>query len=411
MKCRHCQTELTHVFADLVNSPPSNAMLTEESLNQPETFYPLKIYVCDNCNLVQVDELKKANEIFCDGYVYYSSFSSSFLRHAKDYVDLMMKQFSFNKDSQIIEIASNDGYLLQYFKEYGVRVLGIEPAVNTANVAREKGIDTITEFFGSAFAIKEIAGKNRKADLLIGNNVLAHVPDINDFVEGMKIALKDEGIVTMEFPHLVKLIAESQFDTIYHEHFSYLSFATVQLIFASKGLELFDVEEISTHGGSLRIYAKHDYNKKLRVRKSVKELLEKEKEIGINSPEFYDGFQKKVEKVKYDFLKFILAAKAEGKKIIGYGAAAKGNTFLNYCGIKGNDLISVVVDASPYKQNKYLPGSHIRVVGPEEISQIKPDYVIILPWNFKNEIRQQHSYINHWGGKFVTYMPSLEIFS
>jgi len=410
MKCRHCNTELEHVFVDLINCPPSNSMLKEDQLNEPETYFPLKIFTCHNCFLVQVDEVKNAEEIFDSEYTYFSSFSKSWLEHAKKYVDMMVDRFGFNEDSQVIEIASNDGYLLQYFKEHGVPVLGVDPTANTAAAAKEKGIETIVDFFGSKLAKEKLSDKNIKGDLILGNNVLAHVPDINDFVKGMKIALKDKGVITMEFPHLLRLIEEDQFDTIYHEHFSYLSFTTVKKIFENQGLEMFDVQEIPTHGGSLRIFAKHDYDQSKEISKNVSLLLEKEEKAGIKTLEYYNNFQSRVDKIKYSVWEFLIKAKKEGKKVIGYGAAAKGNTLLNYCGVRGNDLIEFVVDASPHKQNKYLPASHILVKDLDSISEFKPDYVIILPWNLKKEIGAQLNYIKDWGGEFVTFIPDLNIF-
>ncbi len=410
MKCRHCKTELKHIFVDLSYSPVSNAMLTEEQLNEPESYYPLKIFVCQECYLVQVDEMQKADNIFDEEYTYFSSFSKSWLQHAKNYVEMMIVRFGFNENSQVIEIASNDGYLLQYFKEQNVPVLGVDPTANTANAAEKKGIRTIVDFFSSRLAKEQLAEAGRKADLIIGNNVLAHVPDINDFVRGMKIALKEDGVITMEFPHLMKLVEECQFDTIYHEHFSYLSFFAVKRIFESQGLKMFDVEEIPTHGGSLRIFAKHKNDNSKEISSNVEALVQKEKAEGIDTLEYYEGFQSRVEKIKYDSLSFLIEEKRKGKKIIGYGAAAKGNTLINYCGIKGTDLIEFVVDASPYKQGKYLPGSHIPVVSKEKIEEYKPDYVIILPWNLKKEISGQLDYIREWGGKFVIFIPELTIF-
>jgi SAM-dependent methyltransferase len=410
MNCRHCNTGLKNVFVDLVNCPPSNDMLKPEKLNEPEVYYPLKIFVCHNCFLVQVDEMKKADQIFSPEYTYFSSFSTSWLAHAKRYVDMMMKRFSFNEKSQVIEIASNDGYLLQYFREYQVPVLGIDPTANTAEVAIQKGIDTIIDFFGSGFAKEKLVDKGIKGDLILGNNVLAHVPDINDFVAGMKTALKKDGVITMEFPHLMRLVEENQFDTIYHEHFSYLSFFVVKRIFESQGLEMFDVEEIPTHGGSLRIYARHREDNTKKISPNVTNLLKKEEKAKMNTLEYYSNFQEKVDKIKYDVLEFLIARKKEGKKVIGYGAAAKGNTLLNYCGIKGNDLIQFVVDASPYKQDKLLPASHIPVKNPASIKEYKPDYVIILPWNLKEEISEQLKYIREWGGKFITFIPETKVF-
>jgi hypothetical protein len=407
MQCRFCKTELTHVFIDLINSPASNSFLSKEQLNEPETFYPLKIYTCHHCFLVQVDEYKKSDAIFNNEYVYFSSYSTSWLKHAKAYTEKMTERFALNKASKIIEIASNDGYLLQYFHEKSIPVLGIEPTANTAAVAQKKGIETLVDFFGVRLA-KELAAKKIFADLLLGNNVLAHVPDINDFVGGMKIILAPQGIITMEFPHLMQLVDNNQFDTIYHEHFSYLSFGTVQKIFASQGLELFDVEEIPTHGGSLRIYTKHKEDNSKEVTGNVSALLKKEADKGLSDPEYYDGFQPKALKVKINLIEFLINCKKAGKKVAAYGAAAKGNTLLNYCGIK-NDLIDYVVDANPHKQNKWLPASHIPVVNEDHLKNAQPDYIIILPWNLKDEITQQLSYIKQWGGQFVLPIPQLQV--
>lgn len=407
MKCRFCKTELKDIFIDLINSPASNSFLTESELNEPEVFYPLKVYTCSNCFLVQVDEYKKSDAIFNNKYVYYSSYSKSWLEHSKQYTNKMIERFEISKSSKVIEIASNDGYLLQYFHEKGIPVLGIEPTANTAEVAISKGLDTLIEFFGVALAQK-LKNNGVEADLLLGNNVLAHVPDILDFVGGMKILLKADGIITMEFPHLLQLVENNQFDTIYHEHFSYLSFLTVKQIFESQGLELFDVEEIHTHGGSLRIYAKHKENSSLKVTNNVSELLRKEINTGLSNISYYQHFQEKALKVKLDTVSFLIEAKKLGKKVAAYGAAAKGNTLLNYCGIK-NDLIDYVVDANPHKQNKWLPASHIPVVIEEHLKTDQPDYVIILPWNLKDEIIEQLSYIKNWGGKFVIPIPQLQV--
>ena len=408
MQCRFCKTELEHVFIDLVNSPASNSFLTPEQLNEPETFYPLKVYTCHNCFLVQVDEYKKSDAIFDSNYVYFSSYSTSWLKHASAYADKMTERFGYNEDSQVIEIASNDGYLLQYFLKKGIKVMGIEPTANTAEVAIQKGIKTIIEFFGVELADRLRNHWDVKADLLLGNNVLAHVPDIVDFVGGMKIILAEQGVITMEFPHLMQLVDNNQFDTIYHEHFSYLSFYTVKQIFESQGLEMFDVEELPTHGGSLRIYAKHAADGSKAISENVAALLQKEMSKGLNSLAYYDHFQQKALQVKLGLTEFLIAQKRAGKKVAAYGAAAKGNTLLNYCGIK-NDLISFVVDANPHKQDKFLPASHIPVVNEDYLKNTKPDFIIILPWNLKDEITQQLSYINDWGGKFVIPIPSLQI--
>ncbi len=407
MNCRFCNEPLKQQFVDLGSSPPSNSYLTYGQLNEPEVYFPLKLYVCSTCFLVQIDEYKKADEIFNKDYAYFSSYSTSWLAHSKRYVEEMIARFGFNSSSLVVEIASNDGYLLQYFKERNVPVLGIEPTKSTANVAQQKGIETITEFFGVSFA-KKLVNQKGKADLLLGNNVLAHVPDLNDFVAGIKIALKDTGVITMEFPHLLQLISNNQFDTIYHEHFSYLSFTTVVRIFKAHGLEIFDVQEIPTHGGSLRIFGCHKEYEGHSVHDSVTKLLDKEESIGVKKLAYYTGFQAKVDQVKMNFLEFLILKKKEGKNIAAYGAAAKGNTLLNYCGIR-NDLISFVVDASPHKQGKFLPGSHIPVVKEDEIKKQKPDYVIVFPWNIKEEIKSQLSYIKEWNGKFVTAIPKIEI--
>lgn len=407
MECRFCKTELTDVFIDLINSPASNSFLTKEQLNEPEVYFPLKVYTCSKCFLVQIAEYKKSEHIFDDGYVYFSSYSTSWLAHAKRYTEKMTERFKLDQSSQVIEIASNDGYLLQYFHEKKIPVLGIEPTANTAEVARKKGIDSIQEFFGVQLAQK-LVSQGKKADLLLGNNVLAHVPDIVDFVGGMKKVLKDDGVITMEFPHLVQLIDNNQFDTIYHEHFSYLSFHTVKQIFESQGLVMFDVEELPTHGGSLRIYAKHAENTSHDITPNVAKLIEKEKAKGINTMAYYEDFQKKALQVKLGFTRFLSQQKLHEKVIVGYGAAAKGNTLLNYCGTT-NDQIDFVVDANPHKQNKWLPGSHIEVVQEDRIKQIKPDFIIILPWNLQEEIVEKLDYVRDWGGKFVVAIPELKI--
>jgi len=403
MNCRFCKTDLNHVFVDLVNSPASNSFLTKEQLDEPETFYPLKIYVCDKCKLVQIDEYKKSDDIFDKDYAYFSSYSTSWLAHSKSYVEKMTDKLVLGASSLVTEIASNDGYLLQYFKENQIPCIGVEPTSSTANVAKEKGIEVIEDFFGT-----KLASSLNKSDLILGNNVLAHVPDINDFVQGLKIALKDNGTVTMEFPHLLNIIKENQFDTIYHEHFSYLSFYTVKQVFEKQGFKLYDVEKLVTHGGSLRIYATHIENHNIDISASVSNLLNEEKEFGLFELDIYKNFQEKANKVKYDLLGFLLQAKKEKKKVIAYGAAAKGNTLLNYAGIK-NDLIEFVVDKSPHKQGKYLPASHIPIVAEVEITKSKPDYILILPWNIKDEVVEQLDYVRVWGGQFVIAVPMLKV--
>jgi 2-polyprenyl-3-methyl-5-hydroxy-6-metoxy-1,4-benzoquinol methylase len=407
MKCRFCKSELKHVFIDLVNSPASNSFLTKEQLNEPEVFYPLKVYTCEKCFLVQVDEYKKSDDIFNSDYVYFSSYSSTWLDHAKRYTNKMVEKFHYSSQSQVIEIASNDGYLLQYFHDRNIPVLGIEPTANTANVAKGKGIDTVVDFFGIRLA-KELKAKGIEADLLLGNNVLAHVPDVVDFVAGMKIILKKDGVITMEFPHVVQLIDNNQFDTIYHEHFSYLSFYTAREIFASQRLEFFDVEELPTHGGSLRIYAKHMEDKSKSISANVRDLIEKEQAKGVTDMSYYNDFGEKALKVKLDLLSFLVEQKANGKRVVAYGAAAKGNTLLNFCGVK-DDLIEYVADANPNKQNKYLPASHIPVVNETWLKANRPDYVLVLPWNLKEEIVEQLEYIREWDGKFVLPIPELAI--
>jgi SAM-dependent methyltransferase len=402
MKCRHCGQELKHEFVDLFNSPPSNSYLTESQINEPEVLYPLKILVCGNCFLVQIDEYKKSEDIFNSEYAYFSSYSSSWLEHSRKYVEKITKKLNLTSDSFVIEIASNDGYLLQYVKEKNIPCLGIEPTASTAKAAREKGIDVIEKFFNSS-----LAQSLKKADLIVGNNVLAHVPDINDFVHGLKNALKPSGTITMEFPHILNLIQLNQFDTIYHEHFSYLSFMTTKKIFESQGLKIYGVEEIPTHGGSLRIYATHLENNRLKPEDTINAVIDKEKTAKLDTIEGYHGFQKRIQDIKWKFIDFMVKVKKENKKIVAYGAAAKGNTFLNYCGIK-SDIIDFVVDASPHKQNKFLPLSHIPIVSEERIKKERPDYILILPWNLRDEIIEQLSYAKEWGTGFITVIPEFK---
>ncbi|HET6515124.1 MAG TPA: class I SAM-dependent methyltransferase [Thermodesulfovibrionales bacterium] len=404
--CRFCKTPLHHVFVDLGVSPLANSYLKEEQLRKMEPHYPLCVYVCDRCYLVQLPEVQSPEEIFSD-YAYFSSYSESWLRHARDYTGLMVDRFGFDSRSQVIEIASNDGYLLQYFKEKGVPVLGIEPAKNVAKAAQEAGIPTIVKFFGTETA-RELAAQGTHADLLLGNNVLAHVPDINDFVAGMKIVLKPRGVITMEFPHLMRLIDENQFDTIYHEHYSYLSLLSVEKVFASHGLTLFDVDELPTHGGSLRIYARHAEDESRPVDRKIHDLRKKEASAGLASLDSYQSFNEKVKETKRKVLTFMIEAKRSGKSIAAYGAPAKGNTLLTYCGIR-TDFIDFTVDRSPHKQDHYLPGTHIPIYHPDRITDAKPDYLIILPWNLKEEIMDQMSSIREWGGKFVVFIPEVRI--
>jgi len=357
--------------------------------------------------LYKVDEYKRSQEIFSDKYIYFSSISKSWLKHAQNYVDMITKRLHLTPESFVIEIASNDGYLLQYFRDKEIPCLGIEPAKATAEEARKRGIEVMTEFFGTSLA-RKLRREGRRADLLVGNNVLAHVPDINDFVEGLRIALKDEGVFTVEFPHLMQLVEQNQFDTIYHEHFSYLSFHTTQRIFTAHGLDLFDVEELPTHGGSLRIYAKQQGDKSKSISPNVQSLLDMEFSAGMKDLAYYQDFRDKANQVKYSLLQFLIEQKEQNRKVVAYGAAAKGNTLLNYCGVK-KDLIRFVVDASPHKQGKFLPGSHIQVVSEDLIMKTRPDFVIILPWNIRDEIMEQLQYIKGWGGRFVTPIPKLTL--
>jgi 2-polyprenyl-3-methyl-5-hydroxy-6-metoxy-1,4-benzoquinol methylase len=407
MKCRFCGHVLEHEFVDLGNSPPSNSFLTREESSRPEVFFPLKLFLCHRCFLVQIDEVKKSEEIFSREYIYYSSFSTSWVEHARRYVDMIADRFDLNNNSLVIEIASNDGYLLQHVKEKNIPCLGIEPSQGVADAAREKGIETRTEFFGRKLA-RELARTGRKGDLLVGNNILAHVPDLNDFVSGLKIALRGAGVITMEFPHLMNLVELNQFDTIYHEHFSYFSMQTVVEIFKHHGLAIFDVEELPTHGGSLRIYARHVEDGSKPVSDAVSKLIERENSRGMNRRAYYQGFQSMVGTVKNDLVSFLIEQNRAGKKVAGYGAAAKGNTLLNYCGIR-KDLLMFVADASPHKQGMFLPASHIPVVHEKEIKRIKPDYILILPWNIKEEVMTQLAYVRDWGGRFVTAVPHLEM--
>jgi SAM-dependent methyltransferase len=403
--CRFCSAPLRRVFVDLGMSPVSNSFVKPENAAKQEPRFPLKALVCDECKLVQIEPFGKPDEIF-DDYVYFSSFSESWLRHAEHYATAMIEQLNLTAESLVIEIASNDGYLLQYFKRAGIQVLGIEPAHTVAKAAIAKEIPTRIQFFGTETA-RQLADEGLRADLLIGNNVLAHVPDLNDFVAGMKIALKPGGTITMEFPHLMQLIENAQFDTIYHEHFSYFSFLTVSRVFEKAGLQVFDVEEIPTHGGSLRIYARHPNGEKISPR--ARELLERETAKGYHTTAAYEGFVEKCERVRADLLAFLEKEKAAGKRIAAYGAAAKGNTLLNYCGA-GKDLIEFVADANPHKQNLLLPGTHIPVVAPSKIKDAKPDYVLILPWNLRDEIADKMSGIRAWDGKFIVAVPALEVF-
>jgi 2-polyprenyl-3-methyl-5-hydroxy-6-metoxy-1,4-benzoquinol methylase len=405
--CRFCGSPLHHTFVDLGMSPLCQTHITSEQLNEMEPFYPLHTYVCENCFLVQLQEFVSPQDIFTE-YAYFSSYVDALLKNASDYSDLMVERFGFNAQSKVVEIASNDGYLLQYFHKKGIPVLGVEPAVNVSQVAKDKGIPVVNKFFGVQTATELAA--DGKADLLLGNNVLAHVPDINDFVGGMKIMLKPGGVITMEFPHLMRLMEENQFDTIYHEHFSYLSFMAVNRIFAFHGLTLFDVQEIPIHGGSLRIYARHTDDESKPISDRVTELLEREKTAGFDKLETYSHFTEQVKETKRKLLEFLITAKQKGKTIAGYGAPGKGNTLLNYCGIR-TDFLDYTVDRNPYKQGKYTPGTHIPIYSPDKIRETKPDYLLILPWNVKDEVMEQVSYIREWGGQFVVPIPEVKIYA
>ncbi len=388
-------------------SPLCESYLSSAQLNQMEAFYPLHVRVCDRCFLVQLEEYVSAENIFSD-YAYFSSYSDSWVAHAKRYAEKMTSRFRLNANSLVVEVASNDGYLLQHFVESKIPVLGIEPAANVAKVAEQKGIPTLVKFFGVHTA-KDLVAQGTRADLLLGNNVLAQVPDLNDFAAGMKILLSPSGVITIEFPHLMRLMEENQFDTIYHEHFSYFSFLTAEKIFAAHGLTLFDVEELSTHGGSLRIYARHAEDSTKPVSKQVEELRTREISAGFARLERYQTFTEQVKETKRKLLEFLIQSKREGKNVVGYGAPGKGNTLLNYCGIR-TDFLDYTVDRSPHKQGKFLPGTHIPIYSPERIRETKPDYVLILPWNLKDEIIEQNSYIREWGGQFVVPIPEVKVY-
>ncbi|MDP1774132.1 MAG: class I SAM-dependent methyltransferase [Methylobacter sp.] len=407
MKCRYCRAELTLPLIDLGSAPPSNAYLTKVTIRRPEKWFPLKVLVCESCWLVQAESYSRAAELFNDEYAYFSSFSEQWLKHAESYVKTMVDRFGLTTESHVIEIASNDGYLLQYVKQRGISCLGVEPTASTSAAARLKGIETIEEFFCTRLA-DGLVSQGKQADLMAANNVLAHVPDITDFAAGFAALLKPQGVATFEFPHLMHLIEENQFDTIYHEHFSYLSFTTVVNIFSAVNLSVFDVEELGSHGGSLRVFAQRKDMGKHAVNKRVTELLNRESAAGMRRADYYEGFQAHADKVKNDFISFLLEANRSGKTVAGYGAAAKGNTLLNYAGVR-TDLLPYVVDRNPAKQNKFLPGSRIPIVAEAHLKQIKPDYVVILPWNLREEVMAQLAYIREWGGQFVTSVPVLEV--
>jgi SAM-dependent methyltransferase len=406
MNCRHCKSSLNKVFLDLGSAPPSNAYLSQVDLAGPEMYFPLRLWVCTDCWLVQTEDYARADELFCHDYAYFSSVSQSWLEHAARYATQITKRLCLGKDSFVVEVASNDGYLLKNFVTAGIPCLGIEPTASTVTVAEKSGIQVLREFFCENLA-RSLAGKGKQADLIIGNNVYAHVPDINDFTIALKVMLKPGGTVTLEFPHLMKLIEFNQFDTVYHEHFSYLSLHTVMRIFESVGLKIYDVEELSTHGGSLRIYGCHDDDSR-QTAQAVDLLLKEENRKGICDLATYLGFQNKVERVKDDLLLFLIEQKRTGRKVAAYGAAAKGNTLLNYAGIKP-DLLPYVCDAAPSKQGKYLPGSRIPILAPEVLRREQPDIVLVLPWNIIDEITRQCSYIREWGGLFTVAVPTVRI--
>ena len=403
--CRFCAAPLEHVFADLGMSPVANDNVPLERADAMEPFFPLRALVCSRCFLVQLAPFQTERPLFREDYAYFSSYSTSWLEHCRRYTEQMTERLALDGSSQVVEVASNDGYLLQYFKRAGIPVLGIEPTENTANAALEKGIPTRIAFWGRETA-REVAAQTQ-ADLLLGNNVLAHVPDINDFVAGMRIALKQGGTITIEFPHLLKLIELNQWDTIYHEHYSYLSFGTVARVFAAHGLRLFDVEEIPTHGGSLRIFGCHDDDPRERTG-AVRELAERERAAGLETAETYLRYGERVVEDKRQILSFLIELKRAGASIAGYGAAAKGNTLLNFCGV-GRDFIDFVCDANPHKQRHVLPGTHIPILAPEAIRERRPDVVLILPWNIKDEVMAQLSYVAQWGGRFAARSPELRL--
>ncbi|MGB5698052.1 MAG: class I SAM-dependent methyltransferase [Polyangiales bacterium] len=404
--CRFCGQALEHTFVDLGMSPLCQTHIEPAELNQMERFYPLHAYVCGNCFLVQVDEFVSPDEIFSD-YAYLSSYSDSWVEHARRYVEMISERLGLGGSSHVVEIASNDGYLLQHFVAKGIPCLGVEPAANVAEIARGKGIQSEVCFFGEESA-KRIGSKYGKADLILGNNVLAHVPKLHDFVQGLKELLADGGTVTMEFPHLLKLMQLNQFDTIYHEHFSYLSLFVVEKVFASHGLTLYDVDELPTHGGSIRIYARHAEDESKPVAAAVERLRAREFEAGLDRLDAYARFTEQVKETKRALLDFLIRANREGKTVVGYGAPGKGNTLLNYCGIR-EDFLAYTVDRNPLKQGRYTPGTRIPILAPEKIRETKPDYILILPWNLKEEISKQHDYVAEWGGRFVVPIPTVEV--
>jgi len=409
MMCRHCALPLTLPLIDLGTAPPSNAYVTVEELRRPEKWYPLRVLVCERCWLAQTEDFAGREELFTADYAYFSGLSETWLAHCKRFVDTAAARFGLNESSFVVEVAANDGTLLHYVKERGIDCLGIEPTASTAAAARARGIPVVEEFFGARLA-RELAAQGLKADLMVANNVLAHVPDINDFAEGFTILLKPEGVATFEFPHLMRLILETQFDTIYHEHYSYLSLGAVSRVFERAGLDIFDVEQIPTHGGSLRVFAQRLATGRESRSPAVAALLRREAEAGMNERTFYEGFQARADRIKDAFLSFLLQMKREGRKVAAYGAAAKGNTLLNYAGVK-RDLLPYVCDAAPSKQGKYMPGSRIPILPPAVLAEHRPDVIVILPWNIADEIVRHHDYVRHWRGSFAVAIPRLEIWS
>jgi len=407
MKCRHCGKALQHQFLDLGFAPPSNAYLNADDLLALELYFPLKLHVCDECWLVQTEDYSRSDELFTADYAYFSSTSSGWMKHASDYCTMITERLQLNVDSFVIEVASNDGYLLRNFVDAGTPCLGIEPTDSTADAAETLGIPVDREFFGQSLA-EELARDGKQADLILGNNVYAHVPDINDFTQGLKTALKPSGTITLEFPHLLNLIQLNQFDTVYHEHYSYLSLYTVQRIFKHAGLRVYDIEKLPTHGGSLRVYGCHE-EAEYETSSNVGAVLETEADAGLKSLDVYLSFQTKADRVKNDLLTFLIEQHRAGKSVAAYGAAAKGNTLLNYAGVKP-DLLSFVCDAAAAKQGKYMPGSHIPICAPEAIAEKKPDYIVILPWNIADEVMKQNESVRDWGGKFVTAVPHLMVY-
>ena len=407
MKCRHCHHELTLPFLDLGSAPPSNAYLSAEGLNRPEVWYPLRLLVCSHCWLVQTEDHAGREALFSEDYAYFSSFSSSWLAHAQRYVSAMQQRFALDARSLVVEVAANDGYLLQYVQQAGVPCLGIEPTASTAAAARARGIEIDERFFGVALA-QELRDRGRQADLMTANNVLAHVPDINDFVAGFAVLLKPQGVVTFEFPHLLRMVQQRQFDTAYHEHYSYLSLTAVRTILAHNGLTVFDVEALGTHGGSLRVYAQRSDSGHHALTDAVASVLAEEDGAGLRRPDFYTGFQAAAAKVALQLLNFLVERALEGVSVAGYGAAAKGNTLMNFAGVRPA-LLPYVVDLNPAKQNKYLPGSRIPIVDESVLKLRRPRYVLILPWNLKDEVMAQLAYIRDWGGEFVVAVPELQV--